>query len=255
MNSDEMEDRSGQPMDQELKKLLELQELDLRIIELDDEKNSSFGELKELNERYEEAAAEFEKGKEKYKRLQIEIKKVDMDLESGLEKIKKFESQQSLVKTNQEYKALDKEIIDARARVAIFEEKMLEKMEENEQTTALNKQQARKVEKQQGLIAEKEEEIKHKIADIELQIEQVHQQRESLSGKIEKKLVRTYTRIFKNKKGTAIVPIFNQTCQGCHLTVPPNVEAQARRHEELILCENCGRILYFDDAEEEKKEQ
>ncbi len=149
---------------------------------------------------------------------------------------------------------LDKEIIDTRAQIALVEEKLLSLMEENEQVIAQNKELEHKVEEQKKLVAEEEEKINHRIADLDRRIEELNLQRKTLVENVDRKLVRVYNRIFKNKKGAALVSIINQTCQGCHLTVPPNVEAQARRKEQLIICENCARILYIPDESDATEE-
>jgi len=234
-------------MDQELRKLLRLQDLDLQVIGLNEEKTSSVAELKEVNADFQRALSKVQDGKENFKQLQLAIKKIEIELEVNLDRIGKLESQQSLVKTNQEYKALDKEIIDTRAQIALVEEKLLGKMEESELLVAQNKELARKVEEQKNLVTEKEQRINRRIDDLNRRIEELNGQRKALVEGADKRLVRVYNRIFKNKKGAALVPIINQTCQGCHLTVPPNVESQARRQEQLIICENCARILYIPE--------
>jgi len=232
-------------MQEQLLRLLDVQKLDIQAADLDREKRHITRELDEINRHYEQAVAEFEQGKEEIKQLKVSIKSTEIKLETQLERVNKLESQQSLVKTNQEYKALDKEIIDTRAVVAVTEEEMLKKMEEIEEATTRNLQQEAQAEQEKKLVSDKENEIKARVNDIEQKIKDLRQQRDILAEKVEKRLLRTYTRIFNNRKMPALVPIINQACQGCHLKVPPSVEAQVRRRDRLVTCENCSRILYY----------
>ena len=239
-------------MEEQLLKLLDVQKLDIQIAKLDREKGKITKELDDINKHYKQALAELEEGKEKVKHLKVSIKSVEIKLETHLERVKKLESQQSLVKTNQEYKALDKEILDTRANVALVEEEMLKKMEEIEDAANQTMEQQAKAEQEQNLVTEKESEINSRISEIKLKIDNLQQGRDQQAENVEKRLLRVYNRIFKNNKLPALVPIINQTCQGCHLTVPPSVEAQARRCEKIVTCENCARILYHKNETDDQ---
>jgi uncharacterized protein len=241
-------------MEEQLFKLLDVQKLDIQIAKLDKEKGKITKELDDINTHYKQALVELEKGKEKVKKLKVGIKSVEIKLETHLERVKKLESQQSLVKTNQEYKALDKEILDTKANVALEEEEMLKRMEEIEGATNLTGEQESKAKQEQNLVAEKESEINSRISDIKLKIDDLKKVRDKKAESVEKRLLRVYNRIFKNKKFPALVPIVHQACQGCHIKVPPSVEAQARRREKIVTCENCARILYHQNETSEEEQ-
>ena len=52
-----------------------------------------------------------------------------------------------------------------------------------------------------------------------------------------------YERLLKSKGETAIVPVVDGSCGGCHYSLPPRVGAEVRRGDQMVLCEGCGRIL------------
>jgi uncharacterized protein len=43
-----------------------------------------------------------------------------------------------------------------------------------------------------------------------------------------------------------IVPIRGGKCGGCHLKVSSEVESEARRGENLAICDQCGRIVWWE---------
>ena len=70
-----------------------------------------------------------------------------------------------------------------------------------------------------------------------------------LRGKLPPTIVGHYDRLrVRGKKGVAIVR--NQVCTGCHMHVPIGQITVLMRHEDIQLCESCGRYLYLPDPAE-----
>jgi hypothetical protein len=60
----------------------------------------------------------------------------------------------------------------------------------------------------------------------------------------------TYDRIAK-AKGTAVSEAINQKCSACQMMVRPQKwnDLRDRDHDdEMMTCESCGRLLYYDPA-------
>ena len=51
------------------------------------------------------------------------------------------------------------------------------------------------------------------------------------------------------RDGVAVAEARNRSCTACFMSLRPQVMAEIRRGEEVITCDNCGRILYFVPAE------
>ena len=68
--------------------------------------------------------------------------------------------------------------------------------------------------------------------------------REELMTKIRKPLLASYERL-RNRYKRAIVPVKDDTCLGCFMRLPTSITAHGRTDKEVLLCENCGRILYW----------
>ena len=43
----------------------------------------------------------------------------------------------------------------------------------------------------------------------------------------------------------AVAEARNRSCTACFMSLRPQVMAEIRRGEEVLTCDNCGRILYF----------
>jgi predicted nucleic acid-binding Zn-ribbon protein len=86
------------------------------------------------------------------------------------------------------------------------------------------------------------------------EIERDRSRRDELVGVVDGDLCRRYEMIFSRRGGVAVVPVRGGTCQGCHMHVPPQLYNQLQRNEQLILCPNCQRMLYWQPEGDEASE-
>jgi uncharacterized protein len=78
--------------------------------------------------------------------------------------------------------------------------------------------------------------------------------RDELVGAVDGDLRRRYEMIFSRRGGVAVVAVRGGTCQGCHMHVPPQLFNQIQRNEQLILCPNCQRMLFWQPEGDEASE-
>jgi predicted nucleic acid-binding Zn-ribbon protein len=55
--------------------------------------------------------------------------------------------------------------------------------------------------------------------------------------------------IFNKRNGMAVVAVKGGTCQGCRMSIPPQLHNLIQRHEQIHFCPNCQRILYIEPAD------
>lgn len=68
--------------------------------------------------------------------------------------------------------------------------------------------------------------------------------------KVRNDLRNLYDRYYKKYLARAIVSVKNGVCQGCFVTIPPMRLDIIRRMDSLEVCENCGRILIWEEDDE-----
>jgi len=234
-----------------IQNLLALQEVDLQIIFLDDQKTKLLNSIEQKKSEVEEQRSQFEEREQQLKHLKVEMKSCEVELADTEDRIRKLEGQQIHVKTNQEYKALDKEIYEAKAHQAQTEEFLLEKMEFLEEETGGIREARQQLDLQVSELEGETAAANEKTREIDDRIAEFQAKRSEITATIDGSHLSLYDRIFSNKKGRALVPVVNRSCQGCHLAVPAAVESVLRRHQsEIITCENCSRILYAPEEED-----
>jgi len=171
------------------------------------------------------------------------------DLENDVKDLKggigKYKRQLNEVKTNKEYTSLLHEIEETQHKVDAIEEQIIAEMlaaddVEQEIQVALRRQSAEEdlLKKEKGVLDEKLKETQARFAALS-------GERDALLPRIPKEQFRLYEAIFQKKGGTALSPITGDFCAMCHMRVRPQMLNEVRDKTKVILCEACGRILYW----------
>jgi predicted nucleic acid-binding Zn-ribbon protein len=237
-------------MQETIRKLLVLQKYDLELLELERREKELRDRLATEQREFDEQMAQLEAERDRLKHLQAALRALEVELESRQEKKRQLEAQQAAIKRNVEYKAMMKEILDVQAAIRLTEDKILEKYEEIEQEKQHAAVRDKEVAERRGKLRERLTVVEGELHQIELAAQEAGRHRAEAEQHIEKGALRLYQRIFKKKRGPAVVPIVKRSCGGCHLAVTPEMENSTRRHEQIVQCENCARIFYVPDEQE-----
>src|SRR5262245_19327325 len=162
------------------------------------------------------------------------------------------------VKNTKEYMASQRELETTRKLAQEREEevlKLLGAIEESKKNIAAHEVDV-------GVIreaVEKEEDAGRKeIAKLEGQLAEERRGRDQVAAGVRPDVMRRYASI-RMKRGLAVVPVKNGTCQGCHMSIPPQLYNTLQRGKSIETCPNCNRIVYWDklmeDREAKKEEQ
>ncbi len=237
-------------MDIEFERLIQLQKLDAEI------KNTSLflenipRQIEDINRKKEESSQTIAQAKEKMSQNQKKRRDMEAEVKDMKAKISKYNLQLNDVKTNIEYKSLLKEIEEAQKNISEMEDEIINEMliaDEIEEEIKEAKQKYSEVEKEFS----KEKEILEKSQrESEAKKKELTQEKEKLMTKIPDDQIHLYLKIFKSKNGIALSEITGEFCSLCHMRVRPQVLNELKGNEKIILCENCGRILYFPDKKD-----
>ncbi len=234
-------------MIEDLKKLLVVQDKDVELLKLSEKKNELPKLLQELKDAVDEKTKELEAQKNVLKEIQVAHKSLEIDAESKLTARRKYETQLMTVKTNQEYKALEKEIFTLKTEISRVEDNILEKMGKIEDQNLLLKKIDFELQERKKKLTERESEIQKAIQDLEQELQKILGEKEILIKDVKPDVLRRYNRILERVRGKAIVPIVDRSCQGCHTLLPPQITVNARKSSDPVACDNCSRLLYIPE--------
>jgi predicted nucleic acid-binding Zn-ribbon protein len=94
-------------------------------------------------------------------------------------------------------------------------------------------------------VADEEAAAAAKIAEIEAQIAEERKLREVAASRVDAGVLKKYSAI-RMRRGLAMAPVKNGTCQGCNMNIPPQLFNILQRGNSIELCGNCNRIVYWD---------
>ncbi len=228
----------------ELESLLNLQETDLKIRKLLEEKAECPKRLEALQEQVEEEEAGL---KEMTERLtQLNKHKIELEDELELENVRLNKSQQRLstIKTDREYQAVFKEIEDIKRANKEREEEILvtmEQIQELEEEIKSKKKELSQLKKEMEAERKQVEKVEKELAK---KISSLEKERDKLAAKVKKDLLRKYDFLKDKRQGIVVATVTAGVCSGCHMNIPPQLFNELLRDEKIHVCPTCQRIIY-----------
>ncbi len=235
-------------MHETIKQLLSLQERDLALDTLSKELSAIPVQIDAIKKQIADNKAALEAAKKELTQFQLQKKEKEVDLESKEGAIRKHSGELNAVKTNEAYRALLGEIEKAKSEKSAAEDAILQLMEQIDQANKIWKEKET-VSKgtESGYLAKISEwETKQKV--VEADLAQKKTDRDQFATTLSKALAEQYERIRARNKSAAVVPLKNEQCSGCHMKVAQNLINEVRRGQKLMVCENCSRIVFLEEA-------
>jgi predicted nucleic acid-binding Zn-ribbon protein len=238
----------------ELKKLVDVQELDKAIQEITQALEKLPEDLKAGATALEELQGEHAARLQELENLQSQRRETETemaDMEAGIKK-----SRQRLleIKNNIEYKAMLKEIAfkeDQRDQKETRTLQLMEQIEAQKQAIAAQDQM---VKEQQAILAQQKLDLEAQMEILKQELSTLEDQRRKARKGIPAQLLKRYEFIRQRRNGTAIAPVSEGVCHGCHMNILPQQFIDLQKGLEILQCPHCQRILYWlgEGADEEE---
>ncbi|MBO0720071.1 MAG: hypothetical protein J2P41_04575 [Blastocatellia bacterium] len=232
-------------MNEELSRLISLQEIDVEIKRLNDEIAMLPIRRQELERDFSGSVKEYFDIKQQFEAASNERRQLESELETEQEKHQKFKNDLMKATNEREYTTAVREIDVTRKTISALETEILKLME--------------KIDKFEAQIKERTPEIDTRRVEVDRQLAEWSEKASTSQQRLEELLVRrkpaldaltpnarsTYNRLSKMRSGFALAEARDYSCLACRMTIRPQVFNDIRRGEKIITCESCGRILYF----------
>ncbi len=237
-------------MNNTLKFLIDLQEIDRQLFEIDEKKGSLPQQVEKLETQAASVMSDLETSRTTLEENQKELLSIKGTLMDAEEKVKKYQDQLYLVTTNREYDALTNEIETVKADMTEGEERQLlleSEIENMEETITSSEEQSTAFVEE---LDANRDELKEKSDLTDARQEELEAARAKLIKNVGQRYLRKYDRILKARR-RAVVPIERGSCTGCHKQLNPQTIYEIQQMDAFIECENCGRILVVIPGDDE----
>jgi len=239
----------------ELQQLIALQNLDTTIRKLEKDQEAIPERRAEIEGEFDQRAFEIRalenrRDEAKHTRAKLEIEVVE---QKG--RAERAERNLMSSKRQDEYTAAIREADSARKQISALETQILEQMEQLDQAQAALSERADEI---ATLNSDREARLKAFDEESKANAERLvtaSKEREEVFANLPKPTSNLYSRIkARIRDGVAVAEARNRSCTACFMSLRPQVMAEIRRGDEIITCDNCGRILFYVPAESVKAE-
>jgi len=232
-------------LNEQLKILIELQELDASILSIAEKIESLPSRLDKFRSVLKEATSSFQRVKTRYDELNKKKKEKESELDDIQERINRLKEKSREIKTNKEYEAHLKEIDSHNKKKTEVEDELLKYMEELETLTFTLKEEDSKVKKVEEEFKRHEIELDEERKALYREIDLYKIQRKGLVARIDEELYSHYMNLIKRYEGVAVVRVEDEVCLGCNTNIPPQLYNDIREDKDIYTCYYCKRFLYY----------
>ena len=238
----------------DIEKLLELQTADQEIRKLQEEIAELPRRITAIEQKLAGTKAHLEKARGAAKADEANKKKFETAIQDLQGKISKYRDQSLDVKTNEQYKALLHEIQFAEQEIRINEDRILEVMVNVDARDKDVKAAEVKLKAETAEIEKEKEDARRVTAEDQKKLAEWNARRDGLRHGIDPDLLRHYERVMKFRR-TGLAEVIEQKCMGCQVRLRPQHYNEVFNGQQVVYCDSCQRVLYYNPANEPKPEQ
>ncbi len=240
-------------MNPDLEKLIELQRVDREIGRLREEVAALPRRVNAIEAKLAGTKTRIESIRNALKAADASRRKHETQIQDLRQKISKYRDQSLEVKTNDQYRALMHEIGFAEKDIAGLEDKILEAMLDTDTRQGELKQLEIELKAETAEVEQEKAEAHARTAEDEQQLSGWNARRDELRTGIQEHILRHYDRV-QNFRGTGIAEVIGHKCAACQVMLRPQMFNDVKTNEQIVTCDSCSRILYFDPAHQPPEE-
>jgi uncharacterized protein len=234
-----------------LERLFRLQELLLEARTKDERRSRTPEHLVHVEAAWQDFQRKRQEVASRREQAEARKKELDEQVEGFTEQLKKSEAKRKAVKGQHEYTALLTEVDFAQREIRTREDELLHVEEAIAQARADDGALAATSGQEEAGYESEMSEWRAEQAKLSAEIEAARTAAAELRATVDKRLLSVFDRIAKMRNGVAVARVAmvaNQTaaCSSCNVRLRPQLLSDLRLSREILQCESCKRILYWD---------
>ena len=231
----------------ELSRLIDVQEIDKVIQEVTQDLAKLPEELEAGEAAQEALKASHAARLQELEDLKAQRRDTEMEMADMEEGIKNSRQRLMEIKSNIEYKAMLKEIAFKEDQRDQRETRLLEFMELMETQNRLITEHIAQMEEQEAILVQQRQEVAVQVAKLQRELADLEEKRKKVRKVVPAPLMKRYEFIRQRRNSSAVCPVHEGVCLGCHMNILPQQFIDLQKGLEILQCPHCQRILYWAD--------
>jgi len=231
-----------------LDRLVSLQETDEKIVAFQREEEELPREIQEREKSVELLEDERDQIQTSLSELEKQISDLNIELEEVKEHQRRCQARALAVKTQREYQAVQRESEIAKKRRGELDAQIKEFLEEKKIIEDSSLEVESRIGDQTKTLKKERSETDNRLKKIQGERENLEKTREVEASLIDPVLLGKYQKVFQRYRGKGVVRVSGGVCNGCFMTIPPQLYNQVLAQGGVHQCPNCGRIIYVEQA-------
>jgi uncharacterized protein len=232
---------------EQLALLVELQKMESAAGTITARKTALPVQMEALETEFSAFSADVETEREQLESLRKRRREKDSQLQAGQETLKKTRERLFEVKTNKEYQSILKEIETFEAKNSRMEDEIISLLDELDALETVVKTREAELNAGRSRYEEQKTKMAEELSSIAAELTVCVRKSDALKKKIPAHILRKYEQIKGAGRGVAVVPVWKEICDGCHMSIPPQLYNELQKSTLLITCPNCNRIMYWEN--------
>jgi uncharacterized protein len=230
----------------DLASTIRLQEIDNRLGDLAREIAALPKHIAEIEKKLVSHERKLEADRAALSANQKERKKCEGDIQLQDQKISKLKDQMLLAKTNDQYRAFQNEIDFCQKEIRKFEDRILELMSESEPLEKNVKAAEIALKAEKAQVESEKQVARERTAVDEKASAELQAERATVVAGMTAPTYQLYERVRKARKGIGVAEAVEGRCSACHMALRPQFFQELKRGTNVMSCESCLRILYYN---------
>jgi predicted nucleic acid-binding Zn-ribbon protein len=227
--------------------LIELQKMESAAGRIHAKKRNLPAQVNNLNEEFKAFCDILETEREQMESLRKRRREKDAQLLAGQQSLKRTRERLFEVKTNKEYQSILKEIEIFEGKNSKMEDEVITLLDELDHHEAALKTKEEELEARRRRYEEEKARLEAELNSLAEELNGHLLKSGELRKKVPAELLRKYEQIKGAGRGVAVVAVWKEVCDGCHMSIPPQLYNELQKTTALITCPNCNRIIYWEN--------
>jgi predicted nucleic acid-binding Zn-ribbon protein len=237
----------GRRLKEQLVFLIELQRMESAAGRIHAKKRNLPAQVNKLDEEFKAFCDILGTERGQMEDLRKRRREKDAQLLAGQQSLKRTRERLFEVKTNKEYQSMLKEIEIFEGKNSRMEDEVIALLDELDHHEAALKTKEEELEARRRCYEEEKSRLEAELNSLAEELDGYLRKSGELRKEIPAELIRKYEQIKGAGRGVAVVAVWKEVCDGCHMSIPPQLYNELQKTTALITCPNCNRIIYWEN--------